>query len=212
MFKLSFRTIVVTCAALVLAVALPTVSLADRPSAGGPPACREIQQNLGELQADINDLSETIEDLAVDIDAIHIALQNVGLGGLTVDVTVDELGCASGAVQCAIASPPNSTNQNPIALNFLVMRNNQPVTTLSASNFQITRVFGPNGASDLVLCTTGDQGCGTQAFFVNAGNGIYQLWVSPTANWVPGVYTLQVRVTDAQGTISTKLVRVVISA
>jgi len=206
---------------------------------GGPPACRDLQPAIDSLQHSVTTLSTTVntmnatvaatnatvntlssridtitanlDDLQSSVDDIAAALQAAGLGSLQASVSVDETVCVSGATQCSSATAANSTNQNPVTLTVLVMKGNAPVTNLTSSNFTLTTDFGPGGQpANLVLCTSGDTGCGTGSFVVNSGSGGYQLWVSPTSNWLPGTYTAQLKVTDTTGAATTQLVKITI--
>jgi hypothetical protein len=279
MSKLSSRIALFAAVTFLLAVSLPGIALAKQGNGrnnntntnaqgGGPPACRDLQDDVEVIQQTVTGLATTVNNLnatvaslsatvtamnttvanlsttvnatnatvnatnatvlglSADIDTINTSLVDLqatvddiqatlegtdGVGGLQVDVAVDEAACVSGATQCSSAIAANPTNQNPVALTVLVMRDGDPVTDLTASNFQLELDFAPGlAATDLVFCTAGDTGCGTGSFVVNSGSGGYQLWVSPTANWVAGSYTAQLKVTDTLGNSATELVKITI--
>jgi len=213
---------------------------------GGPPACRDLQGTIDQLQTMINSLNTsiatinanvntinsnvstlgtridtinsslatvssridtmnttlntfstrfdtivtTLNTLQTDIADIQATLQAQGVTGVQADVAVNTTACTAGVSQCASTVPANSTNQNPVALNVLVTNGSTPITNLSQTSFQFAVPLTPNGqAATFQVCTNGDTGCGTGTFFVNSGNGVYQLWVSPTSNWTPGMYS-----------------------
>ena len=276
MFKPSPKAILVATFTFVAASAIPGIALAkngnssrngsgsnggtNTTTAGGPPACREIQGELDQLQsmvttlnqtiatinANVNNLNTTVTNLSGRIDTINTSIASVnatlntftnrfnsiettldvivddiadiqatidadGVSGLNTSVAVDTTVCLSGATQCASATPANSTNQNPVAVNVLVMEGSTEVTNLTTSNFSLTTDFAPGGANiDLVLCTPGKTGCGSGAFLVNSGTGGYQLYVSPTVNWMPGTYVAQLKITDTEGNSTTELVQITI--
>jgi prefoldin subunit 5 len=175
-----------------------------------------ITANINTFGARLDTITSTLDTLEQDISDIQVTLQSQGINALQASVVVDESACVSGAPQCASATAANSTNQNPVALNVLVMNGSTPVTNLTASNFTLTTDFGPGGGGsatpNLVFCTAGDTGCGTGTFVVNSGSGGYQLWLSPNTNWVPGTYTAQLKVTDTQGHSTIQLVNITIPA
>jgi outer membrane murein-binding lipoprotein Lpp len=279
MFKPSPKAVLLATVTFLSAAALPGIALAKQGNGhgngnssttnnnsnsqgGGPPACRDLQGGLDDLQhmvsslvTTVNGLSATVnatnatvntlgaridtinttvnatnttvstlssridtinanlDDLQSTVDDIQATLQAQGIGGLQASVVVDEAACVSGASQCASATAAASTNQNPVALNVLVMSGDTPVTNLTAANFQLTTDFFPGvAATNLVFCTAGDTGCGSGTFVVNSGSGGYQLWVSPTSNWAPGTYTAQLRITDTLGHSTTQLVKITIPA
>ena len=253
MFKPSPRAILFAAVTFVAASALPGIALAKggngrnngssgtgntSNAGGGPPACRDLEGSIDQLQsmlnslntqiatinANVNTINSNTNNLSARIDAINASITTMnttlstfttrfdsiessldvlsediadikatldteGVNAVQASVDVNTTACASGASQCGSTTVPNSTNQNPVALNILVTDGSTPITNLSSSNFLFNVPFTPNGQPmTFAACTSGDTGCGSGTFFVNSGNGAYQIWVSPGANWVPGTY------------------------
>jgi hypothetical protein len=184
--------------------------------------CRDLQSDvtairvsLGLLDGKVDQCNSDLTLVRGELQWIHEALmaQAQANSALQLQVEADETSCATGAVQCASALMPASLNQNPVELKLFVLRDQVAVTNLAISNFEMTTAFSPEGGPDVTACAASETGCGSPAFFINRGNGAYQLWVHPPANpWVSGTYTLLLRVTDADGRIARKLVNVSIAA
>jgi hypothetical protein len=168
---------------------------------------------LGVLDAKMDQSSADLAIVRAELQRIQDTLlaQGQDNGGLQLQVEADEESCPAGAIQCAAAVLPSSSNQIPVELKLLVLRDQVSVDSLQLADFTLTAPFSPNGGADVTTCVTSATGCGSPEFFIDRGNGSYQLWVHPpTENWVSGTYSLLLRVTDADGHMASKLVNVAI--
>jgi len=160
---------------------------------GGPPACRDLEGSIDQLQsmlnslntqiatinANVNTINSNTNNLSARIDAINASITTMnttlntfttrfdsiessldvlsediadikatldteGVNAVQASVDVNTTACASGASQCGSTTVPNSTNQNPVALNILVTDGSTPITNLSSSNFLFNVPFTPN--------------------------------------------------------------------
>jgi hypothetical protein len=146
-----------------------------------------IRLALGVLDAKVDRSNADLAIVRTELQWIREALlaQTQVNGGLQLQIQADETSCTSGAIQCASTTLPSSSNQNPVELKLLVLRDQASVTNLEIGDFEMTTAFSPDGGHDVTSCTIHETGCGSPEFFINRGNGGYQLWVHPpTNNWV----------------------------
>ena len=215
----SKRSIVWSGRAAVLVAALGTCAFGASEESRG---CRDLQRDVTEIRLALGLLDGKVEQSNNDLALVRGELQWIreallaqaqANSGLQLQVEADETSCATGAVQCASPGMPSSLNQNPVELKLFVLRDQASVTNLAVADFDMTMAFSPEGAPDVTACAASAAGCGLPEFFVNRGNGAYQLWVHPPGNlWVRGSYTLLLRVTDTEGRIARRLVNVSIGA
>ena len=240
MSNTAFKSIVTIGSAVLFVAAVGTHAFGD---GGGSASCRDlhaeitaIRHAVGVVDGKVDQSNQSIAAIAlalgvvdgkvnqsnIDLAIIRAELQQIrdalsaqaqANGGLQLQVDADQSSCVLGAVQCASATLPSNVNQIPVELKLLVLSDQVSVTNLEIADFDMSIAFSPAGGPNVTACAVGETGCGSPEFFINRGNGAYQLWVHPpTDNWVSGTYSLLLRVTDTTGHVAVKLLNVPISA
>lgn len=124
--------------------------------------------------------------------------------GLEVQVALDTVTCATGAVQCGLtghsAAAASSANHNPIRVVALVTLNGAPVGGLTDANIGFSTSFVPAGGAGAVKLSC--------ASCFQAVGGAYGFFVHPTGtgNWKAGHYYAQVSVSGVAAGAGTALV------